>query len=257
MLNSSIEKKVAKITRGKEDIYVCMYVYESTLINLSFFKRVDQAFVELLKERVPHYYAQELIQRVRENQVEQVSKEELQLFLQQQDADVFRMTKGIKDVLNKTTRDMQVDYIGEVAGIYYLISKHKNASYYECYQLNKTMKEEDYGIHLLPPVYVETVLMDYLSHAKMGQPPLFLMVSENLFVGVQKTVKMENTVVISFIDVFPDSVSGSKAYLMKRMPDKNYIPLPMSQVTSETMETLQKESKQIINHFIRQMDFLR
>jgi hypothetical protein len=255
ILNTWIDRQIAKMNINGEEIYVCIYVYGNALLNVSFFKKNEEDFQEILPYDVSTEYRNELIRRIRENHVEKITVSEREKFLQFLDAYHFRASREIKHHIDQTLKHIKVDYIGEIAGMYYIIFKEKNSFFYQAYWIQKRGIKEGYEAGKVPFSFLDFMILDYVHHAKIGEIPKFIRIGESEFVGLKK--KQGNTIYVVQIQSFPGSVSASKAYVIKKKNAYVYTLLPIEEVTPEIMEGLQKEGKLLVHQFIREANLIK
>jgi hypothetical protein len=253
-MSTFINREIAKTILNGKEIYVCMYVHDAVLVNLSFFKKTEVGFEEMLRHDVTAEEGKELIRKVRANEVEKVTPEELTVFNRSLDKYNFFMARQIKETINKTVKDMKVDYVGEIAGMNYLVAKSKEVPVKQIYMLQKSGVENGFEIGMLPAPFVEMTILDYIHHYKVGAKPSYFMIDENQFIGVKKTSNEAPIVYVVKIDTLPDSVSASKAYMIKKKNNYEYMLLPIQESTPQLMQGLQEEGKKIINQFIKEMN---
>lgn len=253
-MSTFIQREVAKTTLEGNEVYICMHVHEEVLVNLTFFKKTEVGFEELLRHDVSAETGKELVRRVKANEVEKVTPLEAKVFHQSLIKHNLFLTGMIKKVVNKTSKDMKAEYVGEVAGIHYLVAKTKGLPLNQVYFLQKSGEENGLEIGKIPAPFVEMVLLDYIHHVNVTAQPLYLMVEEHQFVGVKKSNQHSQILYVVKIDVFPDSVSASKAYMISKKSPHEYMLLPIQESTPELMEGLKKEGKTVINQFLKQMN---
>ncbi|PLS19681.1 hypothetical protein CVD28_04505 [Bacillus sp. M6-12] len=252
-MSSFIHREIAKTTLNGEEIYVCMYVHEEVLVNLSFFKKTDVGFEEMLRHDVPAETGKELVRRVRANDVEKVTPTELKVFNQSLNMYNILLSKEIKGLVSKSVNGMKVEYVGELAGMNYIVSKSDEMKIQQIYMLQKAGVESGFEIGRIPAPFVEMILLDYVHHNKVGEKASYFMVDQNQFFGLKES-KSSRIIYVVKIDVFPESVSATKAYMISKKNHYEYTLLPIQESTPQLMSGLQEEGKKIINQFIKEMN---
>jgi hypothetical protein len=255
ILNTWMDRQITKMNINGEEIFVCIYVYGNALLNVSFFKKTEKEFQEILPFDVSTEYRNELIRRIRENHVEKITVSEKKKFHQFLSAYHFSVSKEIKHHIDQTLKHIKVDYIGEIAGMYYLISKEKNSSLYQAYWIQKRGIKEGYEAGKVPFSFLNFMILDYVHHAKIGETPKFIRIGENEFIGLKK--KQGNIIYVVQIHVFAESVSASKAYMIKKKNAYAYTFLPIEEISPDSMEGLQKEGKLLVNQFIKEANLVK
>lgn len=253
-MSSFIHREVAKTKVNQEEVYVCMYVHGEILVNLSFFKKTEVGFEELLSHDVTPEVSKELIRKVRTNDVEKVTPEEYEVFNRSLDNYNFLMTRTIKEVVNKTEKNMKVKHVGEIAGFHYIVSKSKELDVCQIYMLQKSGKENGFEVGRIPALLIEMVILDYVHRVNINYKATYFMIEQNQFIALKRSNKNSRIISVIKIDALPETVSASKAYMIKEKTQHEYTLLSIQESTPDLMEGLKTESVQIINQFIKQMN---
>lgn len=247
---SFIERKIAMTTLDENEIYVCIYVYEDMIANLLFFQKTEEGFRELIQQEVKEGVGKELVRRVKDNEVEKISAEDAKLFERSLNKHEYQFAEAVKKTLNKSD-DVKVTHVGSVAGLHYLVSQSKLLDIQQLYMLQRGKEGISGGY--LPAQFIEMTVLDYIHHIKNSDKPAFFMVSDNQYIALKKR-KNDSHVYVVRIDVMPESVSASKAYVVLKESHYSYRLLPLEKSNEQIMEGLKKEAKTMVDDFIKKMN---
>jgi hypothetical protein len=251
-LSTFIHREIAKTTIAEEEVYVCMYVHENILVNLLFFRKIVTGFEELIKQKVTPEHSKELVRRVRENEVEKVTKKEAKFFNESLNQHEYRLAVEIKETLSKTNQEIKVEHVGAVAGLQYLVVTSKHMEVLQLYMLQRG--DEGFSAGYVPAQFVEMTLLDYVHHMKFKDKPIFIMIDENQYFTLKKSNSNSRIIYVVKVDMFPESVSASKAYMISKKNLYDYVLLPIEESTPELIEGLKEEGKKMVDAFIKKMN---
>lgn len=247
---SFIDRNIAKTTIDDNEIYVCMYVYQNIITNLLFFKKTEEGFQELIQQEVKEGMGKELVRRVKENEVDKASSKEVKLFERSLNQHEYHFAETVKKKLNESG-EVSVEYVGSVAGLHYLVSKSKHLDISQLYMLQRDKEGISGGY--LPAQFIEMTVLDYIHHMKPSEQPVFFMVSENEYIAMKKKKNAPYVYVVR-IEVSPESVTASKAYVVLKENHYNYRLLPLEKSNEKIMESLKKEAQNMVDTFVKKMN---
>lgn len=247
---SFIERKIAMTTIDENEVYVCIYTYGDMIANLLFFQKTEEGFTELIHQEVKEGVGKELVRRVRANEVEKVSIEDAKLFERSLNKHEYQFSEAVKKSLSKS-EDVSVKHVGSVAGLHYLVAKSTIVDVQQLYMLQRGKEGVSGGY--LPAQFIEMTVLDYIHHVKASDTSAFFMLSDNQYIAFKKR-KNDAYVYVVGIDVSPDSVTASKAYVVLKESPYSYRLLPMEKSNEKIMENLKKEAKMMVDDFIQKMN---
>lgn len=247
-----IDTSIAKTTIDSSEVYICVYVHDSMIVNVLFFQKTAEGFQELVAQEVKPEYAKELVRRVRENEVDKVTPEEAKLFNNSLNRYNFLFTEEIKKVLNKTS-EIQVNYVGSIAGLNYLVADSKITELNQLYMLQRS--KEGYSAGHIPPQFIEMTILDYVHHLKASEKPTFFMLDEKEYIAVKKSKHSQYVYVVN-IKVAPEQVSASKAYVIFKENQSEYSLLTIEKSNEVIMAKLKNEAETMVNDLIEKMNMV-
>lgn len=247
---SFIERKIAMTTLDNNEVYVCIYTYGDMIANLLFFQKTKDGFTELIQQEVKAGHGKELVRRVRENEVVKVSVEDAKLFERSLNKYEHQFSETVKKSLEKS-EDVSVEFVGSVAGLHYLVSKSRIMDVHQLYMLQRGKEGVSGGY--LPAQFMEMTVLDYIHHVKPTDTSSIFMVSDNQYIAFKKR-KNDSHVYVVGIDVTPESVTASKAYVVLKENHYSYCLLPLEKSNETIMGNLKQEAKSMIDEFIQKMN---
>lgn len=253
-MSTFINREIAKMTIDNHEIYVCMYVHGEITVNLTYFEKTKQGFKELLIHNVSDDIKRELVQRTRSNRVEKVTPLEAKTFNESLNKYNYLLAKKMKEVLKKRVATMKIDFIGEIAGVHYLVSSSSSMDVKQLFLLQPSKTEGEYEIGVVPPLYVEMIVLDYVHHVQIKNKPTYLMVTDKQIIGLKKKDRLAPIIYVVSIDITIDSISASKAYMISKKSNYEYTLLSTDNNTPELMEGLKKEGQSIVDQFVEVMN---
>lgn len=253
-MSTFISREIAKMTIDKREIYVCMYVHGETTVNLTYFEKIKEGFKELLIHNVSDDLKNELVKRTRSNSVDKVTPLEAKAFNESLNRYNYLLATKMKEVLKKRVSTMKIDYIGEIAGIHYLVSSASIMDVKQLFLLQPSKTEGEYEIGVVPPLFVEMIVLDYVHHVQIKNKPTYLMVTDKQIIGLKKKDKLSRIIYVVSIEITIDSISASKAYIISKKSNYEYTLLSSENNTPELMEGLKKEGQSIVDQFAEVMN---
>lgn len=253
-MNKLIETEIYSLKIEGKEYYGCKHFHKNDIMNLNFYEKKDGKFIEIIQGKSDVKLGMELIQKIAQNDLTELSKKEIVKFKTFLSQERFSALNDFKIFTNKTSKDILVKCIREISGINYIVLKHKDMPYDELY-FARIIDGKVAQVETIPEQYSEVALLDYLPVLIPSSLKKYVKIHDNMFAGLKlEKHGYENLIVISFIKINEDKASCTKGFLMKQLFTGTYIHLPINDYSEEKREIILKEGKNLLNDLVNKLD---